>query len=449
MTSLSSSYGRSAKGRAKSLAASRVSSCADVLLKTVKVGVRKLRYKTVKALFEHIIQTLPTTGDGYCEPLIPNYFKILRIILEYPPHPEHLLKDDWHVVAHFCNEAVLDLNHALNESEVSFSHSARESSAFSDVFSRSVTPNGHGSSLRKASIHATPKSVKVSLKSSAEDILLCMKHLLATPNAPIGERAQVNLQTLIEYLQLSPHASHTQQAAFDGVSSIVAYIVTDDIKLTQDTIRSLIPLMCRFWQPKNDPLKDSMLIVLVHGEPHFKQIVQCDESGDFKIDLQELLEAFKDDYCKRPEREQLQVEDLELANAPYHRRDEFPLCLKAFRARSGVFKAEQPWTLLQISRSIVSALNSFNNIQDRPHVEEDFGPAMKRKKISSSWNNVLLLVKTSQGAAKLHAIQSIAFFLDHPVDNEYTLQCFLDVLLSCLSDNNSIIVSWAMLAMSR
>lgn len=353
------------------------------------------------------------------------------------------------MVTDFCNEAVHDLNHVLNESETSFSHRARETSAFSDRFSRSATPNSHGSSLRKAINHATQKSGKVALKASAEDIVLCMKYLLATPNAPIGERAQVNLQTLIEYLQLSPHASHTQQAAFDGVSSIVAHIATDDIKLTQDTIRSLIPLMCRFWQPKYDPLKDSMLIILVHGEPHFKQIVQSDESGEFKIDLQDLLEAFEDDYCKRPEREQLQIEDLELANAPYHRRHEFPLCLKAFKARSGVVKAEQPWTLLQISRSIVSALNSYKNVQDRPHVAEDFGPALKRKKNSSSWNNVLLLVKTSQGAAKLHAIQSISFLLDHPVDNDYTMQCFLDVLLSCLSDTNSIIVSWAMLAMSR
>ena len=353
------------------------------------------------------------------------------------------------MVTDFCNEAVHDLNHVLNESETSFSHSARETSAFSDIFSRSTTPNGHGSSLRKAINHASQKSGKVSLKASAEDIVLCMKHLLATPNAPIGERAQVNLQTLIEYLQLSPHASHTQRAAFDGISSIVAHIVTDDVKLTRDTIKSLIPLMCRFWQPKYDPLKDSMLTILIHGEPHFKQIVKFDESGEFKIDLLDLLEAFEDDYCKRPEREQLQVEDLELAYAPYLRRDELPLCLKSFKARSGVVKAEQPWTLLQISRSIVSALNSSNNVRDRPLVAEDSGSAMKRKKISSSWNNVLLLAKTSKGAAKLHAIQSISFFLDHPVDNDYTMQCFLDVLLSCLSDTNSIIVSWAMLAMSR
>ena len=353
------------------------------------------------------------------------------------------------MVAHFCNEAVHDLNYALNESEASLSHSARETSAFSDTHSRSATPNGRRIAFRKASNHAAQRSGKVVLKASAEDIVLCLKHLLATPNAPIAERAQVNLQTLIEYLQLSPHASHAQQAAFDGIGSIVAHLVTDDIKLTQDTIRSLIPLMCRFWQPKNDPLKDSMLIILVHGEPHLKQIVKGDESGEFKIDLQDLLEAFKDDYCKRPEREQLQIEDLELANAPYRRRDEFPLCLKAFKARSGVVKAEQPWTLLQISRSIVSALNAHNNVQDKPHVEQDSGPAMKRKKISSSWNNVLLLVKTSQGSARLHAIQCIAFFLDLPVDNDYTIQCFLDVLLSCLSDTNSLIVSWAMLAMSR
>lgn len=403
----------------------------------------------MKALVEHVTQTLPTIDDGYCEPLVPDYFKALRVILEYPPHPEHFKKDDWHEVADFCNEAIHDLNYVLNENESSLSHRIRESSSFRDTVSRSATPQAHGNSLRKTSNNDTQISGKLSLKSSAEDLILCTRYLHVTPNAPIGERPQAVLKNLIDFLRLSSHASHTQQAAFECINSILARIVTDDTRLAQDTVKSVLPLISRYWQPKSSTLKDSMLISLLYGEPHFKQIVRSDEKEGFTSDLQDLLEAFKDDYCKRPEREQLQFADLNLANAPYDREHENPLCLKAFKARPGVIKVEQPWALLQVSRSIISALDLYSNAQNQTHAAEEFNPAMKRRKISSSWENVLLCAKMSQGAERLHAVQIMAFLLDQPVDDEHTMQYSLDVLLSCLSENNGTIVSWAMLAMSR
>lgn len=440
---------RSSKARAKSLVASRLSACADVLLKAVQVGVRKFRYKTVKALFEHILQTLPSINDGYCEPLVPNYFKVLRIVLEYPPHPEHLTKHDWHEVADFCNEAVHDLNTVLAESEPSLSHRVRESSSFGDTLSRSVTPNGHGHSLGKISSHETQRSSKLCLKASDKDILLCVRYLHRTPNAPIGEKAQARLQNLTELLHLSSNVGHAQHAAFDCINSIVARIVTDDVGLAQDALRSLIPTMCRFWQLKSSSLKDSMLILLLHSEQHFKGVVQSDKREDFNTELQNLLEAFKEDYCKRPEREQLQIEDLDLANVSYDQEHESPLRLRAFRARCGAVKAEQPWALLEVSRSIISALNLYLEVQDEPTTGETHNHVAKRRKVHSSWDSVLLRAKTSKGTEKLHAIQIIAFLLDSPVDDNHTAQHFLDVLLFCLSDTNSTVVSWAMLAMSR
>ena len=403
----------------------------------------------MKALFQHVTQTLPTTDGGYCEPLVSDYFKALRVILEYPPHPEHFKKEDWHELADFCNEAIHDLNNALIENESSLSHRVRESGSFRDNVSRSATPQGHGISLRKTNSQNTQISGMLSLKSSAEELILCTRYLHLTPNAPIGEKAQAVLQNLIEFLRLSTHASHTQQAAFDCINSILARIVTDDVGLARDTVKSVLPIISRYWQSKSSTLKDSMLISLINGEPHFKQIVQSVESGGFTSDLQDLLEAFKDDYCKRPEREQLQIADLNLANAPYDLEHENPLCLKAFRARPGVIKVEQSWALLQVSRSVIAVLDLYSNAQNQSSPAEEFNPATKRRKISSTWENVLLRAKMAQGAEKLHAVQIMAFLLDQPIDDEYTMQYSLDVLLSCLSDNNSTIVSWAMLAMSR
>lgn len=404
----------------------------------------------MKALVEHITQTLPTVDEGYCDPLIPDYFKILKIVLEYPAHTEHFKRDDWHEVADFLIKVVEDLIHVLDGGDSSLSHRLRDSSTFRNDLSRSVTPSGYSQSIRKYSDAKSQQSVNSSLKLSAEDIVLCIRHLHLAPNAPIAEKAESVLAKLIELLRLSPHVSPTQQAAFDCINLIAARVVTDNLGLAQDTVRLLTPLICRLWQPKAGPLKDSMLIFLLNGQYHFKRIILSDDGEDFAAGLQDLLVAFKEDYCRRPEREQLQTEDLDLVNAPYDRVGEAPLQLTAFKARSGVIKAEQPWAILQISASIISALDVSAKLHDGKTTSiEECDHISKRRKIASAWDDVLHRAKTSQGAEKVHAIQTIAFLLDHSRYDEDTIPRFLDVLLYNLSSINSTIVSWAMLAMSR
>ena len=403
----------------------------------------------MKALVEHITQTLPTVDERYCDPLVPDYFRVLRIILEHQSHPEHFKKDEWHEVADFLIHVVSDLTHALDEGESLLSHRLRDSGSFGDGISRSATPTVHPQSLRKKSTEKDQRSVNSSLKASAEDIVLCLRYLHSAPNAPITQKAQTVMHSLIELLKLSPHASLRQQAAFDCINLIVARIVTDDLGLAQQTVRSLIPLICRFWQPKSSPLKDSMLVLLLHGGHHFKKLMSTIDDEELIADLHDLLEVFKEDYCKRPEREQLQADDLEFVNAPYHQSPGASLHLQAFKARPGVAKAEQPWALLQVTRSIITALDSSTRLYDKTNSMEDSDHTAKRRKIASAWDDVVDRAKSSHGAEKLHAIQIIAFLLDQARYNEDAVKRFLDVLLSAMSDLEGTNVSWAMLAMSR
>ena len=381
--------------------------------------------------------------------MIPDYFKTLKLLLEYQPHPEHFKKDDWHEVVDFCNEVINDLNSVLNENESSLSHRVRESSSFRDGLSRSATPSASSNPPRKGTNAKLGRSGNASLKASAQDIVLCVKYLHLTPNAPISENAETILQNLVELLRLSPNVSHTQQAAFDCINCVMARITSDDIVLARATLKSLMPVVCRFWQSKAGPLKDSMLTLLVHGEAHFKHILESDDAEDFSAHLQDLLDAFKEDYCKRPEREQLRTEDLDLAKAPFEREREASLRLRAFKARSGASRAEQPWAMLQISTSVISALHTSNKAHEKTVSVESVDRTSKRRKIASVSDNLLLEAKNSQGAEKLYIIQSIAFLVHQPVDFKYSAQGFLDVLLSCLSDTNANTVSWAMLAISR
>lgn len=414
----------------------------------VEVGVRKLRYKTVRALVDHVIQTLPTADDGYCAPLVPDYFKILRTILEYQPHPEHFPSEVWNELTDFCVAVVNDLNRLLEDGDSSLSHRLRASDSFQDDPSRSVTPSLRVGSSRKSTQTASQHSEGTTLRNSSENIILCLKHLHSVPSAPVSEKAAGTLEVMLDLLRKSPNVSHTQQAAFDCINSILARIVTDDTILALETTKSLIPLICRFWQAKSHALKDSMIISLLYGENLFRRLVVLDVSGEHTTNLESLLEIFKEDYCKRVERDTLQMEDLDLSQESVYSECQAPLSLRNFRPRFGLVKAEQPWALLQISSSIVTALDINANVQENQDIHDDATHASKRRKFNSARGDIVQQIKVSAPSEKLYSLQVLGFLLNAIDLDSSSIQETLDILLSCISDSNESSASWAMLALS-
>src|SRR5436309_9622019 len=80
----------------------RIQLIALTLRQTIEISVNILRYKTVKAIVHHIVQTLPVGGGAFYEPLALDYIRSLKLLLSYPPHAEHLNRDDWSELTRFC-----------------------------------------------------------------------------------------------------------------------------------------------------------------------------------------------------------------------------------------------------------------------------------------------------------------------------------------------------------
>ncbi|KAK0664212.1 Serine/threonine-protein kinase tel1 [Lasiodiplodia hormozganensis] len=81
-------------------------SCAECMRHTVELGLLTIRYKTMRALVDHILQALPDpSGSGYIDPLVPGYIKCLRLVLQHPPHVEHLPVKESSATMKFCLEA--------------------------------------------------------------------------------------------------------------------------------------------------------------------------------------------------------------------------------------------------------------------------------------------------------------------------------------------------------
>ena len=400
-----------------------------------------MRYKTVKALVDHITQTLPTSDENYCEPLVTDYMKLLRTALAYQPHPEHFSKEEWQSTVDFSVQAIRDLIKGTGGNDAS--NGSLSSHAVSDYPSRSATPSasigtGRGSSQR------TTKSV---LKTSTEDLILCLKHLASVSNVPVIDRAEIMLTSLFDFLHSFSTPGLAHQAAFAAINSIMARITTDNMSLVQRSLRHAVSLIRRLWHAKSTTLKEEMLITLLQGEPHLSMALQDDPQESFMADIQGLQEVLREEYCKRSEREQLQIDDLSLSTG-ISSGQQNPLSTSAFGLRQKAIKAEQPWAILHIYASITVVLDIgkrslYQNVDgDDPNI------ITKRRKLDRPLRDLLQSIRVSSGPEKVFDLQVLAFALDRRSISAEFLRNLLDSLLPCISEGSATVASWTMLAIA-
>ena len=415
----------------------------------VEVGVTKLRRKTVKALLDHITQTLPAADGAYLEPLSFQYFKTLRTILEFPSHPEHLAAEEWHELADFCLQATKDLVLTPSES-IASSFDDDESSTLSRTrLNRSIAPSIRSASvLGRPNSHASRSQLASQLTVPAEDVVPCLKCLVSTSNGPMLEKVQIIVETLLGFLLSSTHKDHVQQLAFETMNTILSRICTSDVALTLRSIEGLVPIIRRNWSTKSPTLREHMLVPLVLGNPYLPHL-NFRDSKDQSVDLLELLDVMREEYCRRHDREQLQIDDLDLAEDFGQHPKENVLSLGAFRLRFGALRAEASWSLIFVTASISSTL--YRRGQDTVEFADGAGPrrATKRRKREDPISTLFQRVKMSPLSDKVHALQVLCFVLEIVQFEAVALRAHIELILTHVSDKNSPLCSWSMLAIAR
>ncbi|MCJ1468855.1 Serine/threonine-protein kinase tel1 [Pseudocyphellaria aurata] len=427
--------------------AQRLSDCAGLVRMIVVIGVRRLRFKTVKALVEHIVQTLSISNKSYCEPLLVDYFRSLETILEYQPHCEHFTEEEWLEILEFCNETLHDK--VAGSSGGNYADTVYGSSIVIPSRSRhgrSPAPSIAMGRGRKANDRGSQRATETSVISLAQDRVLCIKHLVSATNAHVLGQAQVTLTNLCDLLATLSSVGLELQTVFESINSILTRIMTDDISLMMQTIRTLLPNIRRLWDMNSSTLRDHMLTSLLYGEIYFSCLVVNDETGDCINDLSRLLQVFRQEYSKRPEREQLQLEDLDLPDDPF--RSERPSSMKAFELRSGALRAEQPWTMLYISASIVLVLSADDSTRGKSAEAHEVENPPKRRRLDKPVNELLADTRSTDLQRKIFALQVLTFVFDRIVVDVGSLNPYLEPLLQCLSDDNANIVSWALLVLT-
>lgn len=415
----------------------------------VEVGIPKFRLKTVKALVDHIIQTVPNPSGGYCEPIASAYFKVLKTVLEHPAHPEHLSHEEWHDLVDFCIQATKNLIRLPSEDTADPSNADEEILSSRGRLSRSATP-----SIRSASATQRPNATSSGphhenqMRALAEDVILCLGHLASTSNAPVLEKASSIVETMLYFLSTSTHSAPVQQAAFETVNAILYRTSTNDVSLTLRTVSELIPIMKRHWPKKWSTLKDHMLVSLLLVEPYLSHLISS-YTEDEAEDLVGLIDVMRDEYCRRHDKDQLQVDDLCFANTTRADQTGGSLNIPAIQPRFGHAKAEAPWSVIYISASMIASLNRrWEALDDRANGVNG-GHGTKRRKIESPIDSVFQRLKSSTLADKIYAMQVLCFLFDMGKVRPALLLGYLETMLQQVLDRNASVCSWAMLAIRR
>ena len=431
---------------AKKQPTTKLPACANLLRTAVEIGIRKIRYKTVKAVIEHIIQILPGVDEHYCEPLANDYIKALRAILSYSPHSEHISRDLWYVIVDFCNEGIRAYASSLDETRSSTLIVLDGSNRFSDSFGRSSTLTSSDNVANKSFSFASKNGSGFQTRSIVEELIFCMQYLHCASNAPVLEKAQDTMMVLLQLLRSSSSFGRECQGAFATTNAIISQAMTDDIDLTRTIMREIVPLVQQHWTTRSAMLKDEMLITLTYVDFMIPTLMQITELDRFLSSLQNLADIMQAEYCKRPDRDQLQVDDLQLANIIDDDNFQVPLATRAFFLRSSGAMAEQAWAILDIIASILTTLHRPRHV---PTVTDDLDPPNKRQRVMQPVNDLLQQVRLSPLKEKITALQVLIFVVDRQVFDSTTLNTINESLMPFISSDAALLSNWAMLVATR
>ncbi|TKA78673.1 hypothetical protein B0A55_04506 [Friedmanniomyces simplex] len=98
----------------QSAADTRLSDAAVALRLAVELGVRSISLRTLRAVVDHVTDTLPRSGGGICVPLALDYAKCLKAAFSYQPHLEHQSRAEWERSVLFCLRTIQDAERSIN-----------------------------------------------------------------------------------------------------------------------------------------------------------------------------------------------------------------------------------------------------------------------------------------------------------------------------------------------
>lgn len=422
---------RSQRSQKRKPSTARISSCASVLRIAVDIFSRNLRAKTVRAVVEHITDTIKIPGEGLWESLSVDYTKCLTCLLHYPPHLEHLGDAEWERLVDFCLAAIS--TQEIDESQLSIRSGHR--SAHEDPPDAS---DGRSTPLRM-----TPAPIAreryVGDRNAIGEVVVCIQLLTTCPSAPVQAAAENILQCLVEFVKSpSMMAGNAPQLAFSSINAVVSKVMFDQSDLVRSTLLDLIPVIRRLWTTKFHNLKDELLVSIMFCVVILVDAGQKNPSEPLAQLIEGLANTLQSEYVKLSEKELLQIDEVVFfkATADQNR----PI----YGPRLGNARSEYNWTLIWV---IATLLKLSGDVAARaPGHDSTREESAKRQRLASGIEDVFRDALSVTGSQRICALQLIPF-LESDFDGEKKVS-FFQRLIPHITDDNGAVSSWTMIALA-
>ena len=418
-------YLKAAQTKSKTPSTNRLVSAATALRLTVEAGVSKVKFKTAISVIDHIISILPTPDDDFIEPLRNDYLKCFRVILDYPPHGEHLKPKQWQEYVDF---AIAGVSVSLGDDEQESNHlSGRDTSMSSR--------NGSHLSIR---VSQGQRSSRYAAKSSLDDILSALRALSDVANAPMMTRASSIINSMLDALISS---NRGQALALEVFNNVALVLTTENVELLLGSLSRLVPLLHRLWSTKAPVLRDQILVTFSICRPLF--LADSHAIGYLgSAPREKVLNILQSEYIERSSRDMLQFDDMavELLGfdpaRPSHRiipRRESP-------------RALANWSLVDTLASLHCGLSWANH---RTFPSDPDEQPRKRRKVTTPLDEVFQKAAQSDGSDRLAAIQILFFCYDQPFALPGHIEESIPALEPGLQSDDHQLAVWTILLFSR
>lgn len=441
--------------KARTKAEKTLSSCSEALRITIKAGAEKLKPRTVRAVIEHITQLLPVASGEYCLAFSQQYLKVLNILLGHEAHVELLDPDDWLATVEFCLDGIEQYESSTGAASITRGNSITVplSTASSVYTSRS-----------RSSVKSVPGETHVSSikKRNSEELMECLLSLISAPNAAVSERTEHILKAIVHFLNSQGNVvSFFHQIAFAALNVVLSVTSADETSLAESLVYSVIPCISRLWSSKtaaNDEMlnsaKDEMAITVLLLRLHLEKLVFGPlGDDDLRNILKDLRDSLANDYEKRAERDQLQLDDLDFSIGSCENRNSGSLTCGYLRLRHQALRAERKWAVVQVLAILDNLIHgsplksSLVGTGDNETVEGVNHPR-KRRRITERFDALVDEIRLGDSNVQLVALQTLFFALPSSQVSQNTLKGVLPTLVSLVLDRNINISCWAMLCIS-
>jgi ataxia telangiectasia mutated family protein len=411
-----------------------------------------LKAKTVEAVLDHIIQTLPQADGEYFTELAPYYFKALNSLCEHKPNVERLKATKWAEVIEFCVDGI---NHYMDgmESEPSGltrSFSALGTSSMSGSLAKSSLGNGHSQS----------KSRSIS-RQNVDELLNALFALVSAPNVSLLETAEEVATCALRFLASQISAvSSSHQLAFSIINAVLFSCREDRSSLLQVIAQDSIPIISRFWQGRItahdqmlNSVRDEVLVLIFTVHLHLERSLLDQTTPDLAARVLSFLEVLRLEYSRRSSRDQLQLNDLNIIDPGGNIPDIVPFRLNNICLRSTENRAESNWANLRVI-GLLERLISQDSEQKKPAADEySKGEAgkhpRKRQRTSRHADRLIDPLKSEDPNVRLAGLQILPFVLQECQLSAEALNDLLQYLSICASDKKGHIASWALISIAR